>query len=154
MNDGDAANPRYGGFWIRLGAIILDSVVLFGVTFLTVRLLYGQGYLEWAMEGATEGMTRERLFFNWALPAVYYVGFWILKSATIGKMLVKVKIVNAKTGEPASPLQCVVRYLGYFVSALPLGLGFIWVAFDKRKQGWHDKIARTLVVSSARPLPY
>ena len=154
MNDGDAANPRYGGFWIRLGAVILDTVIIFGVTFLAVRLLYGQGYLEWMMEGATEGMTRERIFFDWVLPAVYSVGFWILKSATIGKMLVKVKIVNAKTGEPASPLQCIVRYLGYFVSALPLGLGFIWVAFDKRKQGWHDKIARTLVVSSARPLPY
>ena len=62
--------------------------------------------------------------------------------------------MDAKTGQPASPLQCIVRYLGYFVSALPLGLGFIWVAFDKRKQGWHDKIARTLVVGSARPTPY
>lgn len=154
MSDAGNKNPRYGGFWIRLGAVILDSVIIFGITLLAVRLLYGQGYLEWAMEGATEGMTRERLFFNWVLPAVYSVGFWILKSATIGKMLVKVKIVNAKTGEPASPLQCIVRYLGYFVSALPLGLGFIWVAFDKRKQGWHDKIARTFVVSSARPLPY
>ena len=154
MNDGGVANPRYGGFWIRVGAVLLDSVVIIGVTLLAVRLLYGQGYMEWAMEGAAQGMTRERVFFNWVLPAVYYVGFWILKSATIGKMLVKVKIVDAKTGGPASPLQCVVRYLGYIVSALPLGLGFIWVAFDKRKQGWHDKIARTLVVGSGRPLPH
>ena len=154
MLDTGTADPRYGGFWIRLGAVLLDSVVIFGVTLLAVRFLYGQGYIEWAMEGAAEGMTRERVFFNWVLPAVYYVGFWILKSATIGKMLVKVKIVDARTGGPASPLQCVVRYLGYIVSALPLGLGFIWVAFDKRKQGWHDKIARTLVVSSARPLPH
>lgn len=154
MNDIGAANPRYGGFWIRFGAIILDGIVIFGVTFLAVRLLYGQGYMEWAMEGAREGITRERFFFNWVLPPVYTVGFWILKSATIGKMLVKVKIVDAKTGKPASPLQCVIRYLGYIVSALPLCLGFIWVAFDKRKQGWHDKIARTLVVGTARPLPY
>ncbi len=153
MSNGSAANLRYGGFWIRFGAVVLDSVVLFGITFLAVRLLYGQGYLEWAM-GAAEGITRERVFFNWVLPAVYYVGFWILKSATIGKMLVKVKIVDAKTNKRASPLQCIVRYLGYIVSALPLGLGFIWIAFDRKKQGWHDKIARTLVVGSARPLPY
>lgn len=153
MNDSGAADLRYGGFWIRFGAVLLDSVVLFGMTLLAVRLLYGQGYMEWLMQGAAEGMTRERLFFNWVLPAVYTVGLWILKSATIGKMLVKVKIVDAKTGKPASPLQCIVRYLGYFVSALPLGLGFIWVALDKKKQGWHDKIARTLVVGSARPLP-
>ena len=106
------------------------------------------------MEEAAQGLTREQVFFNYVLPAIYSVGFWILKSATIGKMLVKVKIVDAKTGKPASPLQCIVRYLGYIVSALPLGLGFIWIAFDKRKQGWHDKIARTLVVGTARPLPY
>lgn len=154
MKGNEVTNSQYGGFWIRLGAVILDSVIIFCITFLAVRLLYGQGYLEWAMEGAAEGITRERFFFNWVLPAVYSVGFWIVKSATIGKILVKVKIVDAKSGKPASPLQCIVRYLGYFVSALPLGLGFIWVAFDKRKQGWHDKIARTLVVGSARPLPY
>jgi uncharacterized RDD family membrane protein YckC len=39
-----------------------------------------------------------------------------------------------------------VRYLGYFVSALPLGLGFFWVAWDKRKQGFHDKLAKTVVI--------
>ena len=153
MNGDKVGNPAYGGFWVRFGAVVLDSVVLFCVTFLAVRLLYGQGYLEWVM-GAAQGLTRDQVFFNYVLPAIYCVGFWILKSATIGKMLVKVKIVDAKTGKPASPLQCIVRYLGYIVSALPLGLGFIWIAFDKRKQGWHDKIARTLVVGTARPLPY
>lgn len=154
MNGDKVGDPAYGGFWVRFGAVVLDSVILFSVTFLAVRLLYGQGYLEWAMEEAAQGLTREQVFFNYVLPAIYSVGFWILKSATIGKMLVKVKIVDAKTGKPASPLQCIVRYLGYIVSALPLGLGFIWIAFDKRKQGWHDKIARTLVVGTARPLPY
>lgn len=153
MNGENVNDPAYGGFWVRFGALVLDSIILFGVTLLAVRLLYGKGYLEWAM-GAAQGLTRDQIFFNYVLPVIYYVGFWILKSATIGKMLVKVKIVDAKTGKPASPLQCIVRYLGYIVSALPLGLGFIWIAFDKRKQGWHDKIARTLVVGTARPLPY
>ena len=153
MNGNEISDPPYGGFWVRFGALVLDSIILFGVTLLAVRLLYGKGYLEWAM-GAAQGLTRDQIFFNYVLPVIYYVGFWILKSATIGKMLVKVKIVDAKTGKPASPLQCIVRYLGYIVSALPLGLGFVWIAFDKRKQGWHDKIARTLVVGTARPLPY
>ena len=109
--------------------------------------------MEWVI-APVEGITRDRVFFNYVLPAIYCAGFWILKSATIGKMLVKVKIVDAKTGKPASPLQCIVRYLGYIVSALPLGLGFIWIVFDKKKQGWHDKIACTLVVGTARPLSY
>jgi len=38
------------------------------------------------------------------------------------------------------------RYFGYYVSGLILALGFIWIAFDKRKQGWHDKLAGTLVI--------
>ncbi|WP_446830969.1 RDD family protein [Candidatus Foliamicus sp.] len=151
MNDSPDVGPLYGGFWIRIGALVLDSLLLFGITFMAVRLLYGQTYMEWVMESA-QGMTRDNFFFTYVLPAIYTLGFWIIKSATVGKMLVKVKIVNANTGKPASPLQCIVRYLGYFVSALPLGLGFLWVAFDKRKQGWHDKIARTLVVSRARPV--
>ena len=46
--------------------------------------------------------------------------------------------------------QLVIRYLGYYVSTIPLGLGLIWVAFDARKQGWHDKMAGTVVVRSRR----
>ncbi len=41
----------------------------------------------------------------------------------------------------------VVRYIGLIISCLVLFLGVIWVAFDARKQGWHDKIAGTFVVN-------
>ena len=72
--------------------------------------------------------------------------FWIYKSATPGKMITKLVIVDAKTGGKPTTGQFLLRYLGYYVSTVPLGLGLIWVAFDQRKQGWHDKIAGTLVV--------
>ncbi len=42
------------------------------------------------------------------------------------------------------------RYLGYFASTIPLCLGFLWIAFDKRKQGWHDKLAGTVVIRAQR----
>ena len=42
--------------------------------------------------------------------------------------------------------QLIGRYLGYYVSTIPLMLGFLWVAFDARKQGWHDKMANTVVI--------
>jgi uncharacterized RDD family membrane protein YckC len=61
-------------------------------------------------------------------------------------MMVKVKIVDAKTGEQPSTGQCIGRYFAYFVSSIPLGLGIIWVAFDKRKRGWHDMLAGTVVI--------
>jgi len=85
---------------------------------------------------------------NWLLPAVAIVLFWIYRQATPGKMAIKARIVDARTGAKPKPSQLMIRYLGYYVSTIPLGLGLIWVAFDPRKQGWHDKIAGTVVVRS------
>ncbi len=47
---------------------------------------------------------------------------------------------------PLSNGQAIGRYLAYYVSSIPLGLGLLWVAFDRRKQGWHDKLAGTFVI--------
>ena len=72
--------------------------------------------------------------------------FWWAKQATPGKLLIGAQIVDEKTGGKPSTAQLVGRYLGYYVSIIPLFLGIIWVAFDTRKQGWHDKLAGTVVV--------
>lgn len=73
-------------------------------------------------------------------------------------MVISSKIVDARTGAKISVGQAIVRYLGYLVALLALGLGIFWVAFDRRKQGWHDKLARTVVVrpqrSSAKPVSF
>jgi len=76
------------------------------------------------------------------------VGFWRYCGATPGKIALAVKIVDAATGQPPSTARLVVRFLAYFVSAAPLVLGFLWILVDRRKQGWHDKIARTIVINS------
>jgi len=68
-------------------------------------------------------------------------------------MAISAKIVDAQTGEKASTGQLVGRYFGYYISGIPLGLGIIWVAFDKRKQGWHDKLAGTVVVRMRKTGP-
>jgi len=72
--------------------------------------------------------------------------FWRFYGATPGKIAVAVKIVDAETGAPATIGRLAVRLIGYLVSALPFYLGFVWIAFDRRKQGWHDKIAGTVVI--------
>ena len=77
--------------------------------------------------------------------------FWAKKQATPGKMAVSARIVDAETGGKPSKKQCVGRYFAYFLSAIPLGLGFLWVAFDPKKQAWHDKLAGTVVVKVSRP---
>jgi RDD family protein len=75
------------------------------------------------------------------------------KRAAISAKLLKnvgedrpVRIVDARTGANPTAAQHIIRYLGYFVSILPLFLGALWVAFDPRKQVWHAKLAGTVVV--------
>jgi uncharacterized RDD family membrane protein YckC len=84
------------------------------------------------------------------LPPLAVIAFWIARQATPGKMVLRAKIVDAETGEPPSRMQAIGRYLGYYVSLFGLGLGFFWVGWDKRKQGWHDKLAGTVVIRPRR----
>jgi uncharacterized RDD family membrane protein YckC len=133
---------RYAGFWIRLWASFIDSILVLLIVSPVLLMIVGPEILE------SEQFTRGPVNFliSWGLPAVAVLAFWIYKSATPGKMVISAKIVDAKTGEKPTVGQLVGRYLGYFVSALPLGLGFLWIAFDSRKQGWHDKLAGTVVI--------
>ena len=80
------------------------------------------------------------------LPAAAIVVFWIYRQATPGKMMFSARIVDASTGAAPATRQLLLRYVGYYVSLLFFGLGFVWIGIDQRKQGWHDKIARTVVV--------
>src|SRR6185436_13650343 len=80
------------------------------------------------------------------LPAVAVILFWHYKGATPGKMLIAAKVVDAQTGGAPSTRQAILRYVGYFVSIFTLGIGFAWIGIDRRKQGFHDKIAGTLVI--------
>ncbi len=154
---GGAAEPRYVGFWARFLAMFIDNIWVTIVLVLVLMAVFGQDFMAMmamppdgspeAMFMAAQGATGSFLA-QLLLPAVLIVGFWVWKSATPGKMVISAKIVDAKTlGEPSTG-QLIVRYIGYFISAFVFGLGFLWVAFDKRKQGWHDKIAGTLVVKT------
>jgi uncharacterized RDD family membrane protein YckC len=82
--------------------------------------------------------------------------FWVYKSATPGKLATRLAIVDAKTGEKPSTGQFIGRYFAYYVSIIPFFLGFIWVGIDKRKQGFHDKLAGTVVIRNkpAEPVKF
>ena len=133
---------EYAGFWIRTGAAIIDSILVVILLVPILTLLYGADTL---LAGVpTDGTSY--LLLNYLLPAVAVIVFWVYKSATPGKMVLGLTIVDGKTGGKPSTGQFVVRYLGYYVSMLPFFLGIIWVGIDKRKQGWHDKLAGTVVL--------
>ena len=133
---------EYVGFWRRVWATIIDSILLMAVLFPPLISIYGWEYFD-----STALIVGPADFFiSWVLPAVVWVLLWRKYQATPGKLAISARIVDARTGRPATTAQYVARYLGYYVSLVFLGLGYIWVAFDDRRQGWHDKIAGTIVI--------
>ena len=80
----------------------------------------------------------------------YQVYFWTSTGQTPGKMAMGLKVVNAETGELLDMGGAAIRYVGYIVSALPVYLGFLWVIWDPKHEGWHDKIAKTKVIKVAK----
>jgi uncharacterized RDD family membrane protein YckC len=137
--------PEYVGFWARVGAAIIDTILAMVIVAPLLTYFYGAEY--WIRTGSLIAGPAD-LLLNWILPAIAVILFWIYRQATPGKMAIGAKIVDAKTLGKPSTGQLVIRYLGYYVSIIPLMLGILWVGFDARKQGWHDKIAGTLVVRS------
>ena len=137
--------PEYVGFWARVGAAIIDTILAMVIVAPLLTYFYGAEY--WIRTGSLIAGPAD-LLLNWILPAIAVILFWVYRQATPGKMAIGAKIVDAKTLGKPSTGQLVIRYLGYYVSIIPLMLGILWVGFDARKQGWHDKLAGTLVVRS------
>jgi len=136
---------QYVGFWPRFLATIIDSILLSGIIYIILWFLIGPDIFN---PEASYSMTQ--FTFESLIPFVVVMAFWITKSATPGKMLLKMRIVDSETYEKVSPSRLFLRYVAYFVSIIPLGLGLLWVAWDKKKQGWHDKIAKTVIIKSKK----
>ena len=136
--------PEYVGFWKRVAASLIDTLILLIVIVPLLLAVYGTGYLARAQESGLAGFWD--FVIQVVLPAVAVILFWKYRGATPGKMAISAKIVDAKTGGAPSTGRLVVRYFAYLVSMLPLFIGFIWIGIDRRKQGFHDKIAGTVVV--------
>ncbi|VAX13281.1 hypothetical protein MNBD_GAMMA24-1132 [hydrothermal vent metagenome] len=142
------AELKYAGFWRRLLAFFIDYLLLFALLTPLLYLIYGRGYFLWlsASEGFFEIYGTADLLLAKILPFLLLVIFWQRLGATPGKILLDCRLVDARTLNNISYKSAVIRAAGYIISALPVYLGFIWIAFDKRKQGLHDKLAGTLVL--------
>ncbi len=148
---------HYAGFWIRFIASVIDSVLIMLVIAPVIRFFFanrqsvstqvfdGKNISSYNFE-AMYGLSPLGQLAYFLLVLTVVMLFWIYRAATPGKILLGLKIVDAKTAQPLNKQQGIVRYLGYYLSTLFFGLGFIWAAFDRRKQAWHDKIAGTLVI--------
>ncbi len=146
----DNSNTEYAGFWIRVGASLIDTVWQVVIIGAVIWKLFGDTLLNTPLEAilsgdALVGSVSFSLYSN-LLPALIIIPFWLFFGATPGKMLLGLKIVRAADGGPIKIGQSIVRFIAYIPAALILFIGFIMVAFDKRNQGLHDKLAGTVVI--------
>lgn len=138
---------QYAGFWLRLCAFLIDNVLIMLAITPLLTMIYGVEY--WQIGYVQQGIWHSLI--TWGLPATVMILFWVYRSATPGKIMLGLIIIPVDgKSKKITPAQAIVRHLGYYLALLPLGLGFIWIALDKRKQGWHDKLSNTLVIKEAK----
>ena len=137
----------YGGFWRRWLALLIDVALAGLLLFPLMRLL---GISNEALADVGVRASAKQVMFN--IPSIIAgVLFLYYRSATPGKLIMDLRVVDARSLGRLSLGQAVGRQLAYILSSF-FFLGFIWIAFDVRKQGWHDKLAGTVVIRhSANP---
>lgn len=138
---------HYAGFWRRLLAFLLDTLMLSLITTGLAMVIFGlDKVMQFQTFSVNTAIDWNIVILDQALPAVWTIAFWLSWKATPGKLLFDCQILDADTFQKARFSQLILRYLCYIISALPLGLGFVWIAFNKRNQGWHDKLSNTVVI--------
>ncbi len=150
------ANPpaQPAGFFSRFEAFVIDLVILVVVQLVATafiqiiirffRLTNILTSLQLLLESSTfqlgSGSAIMALFV-----IAYFTFFWTLIGFTPGKALLGLKVVR-KDGKKLSFFRSLIRFFSYWISAIPLFLGFFWVLWDPKRRGWHDKIAGTQVL--------
>ena len=150
---------KFAGFWRRLVAFMIDSTIvtiIFVVLLVIAVLAFFFGSMSsdnnaWInnlanLKGISSLLLLIMVFYI-AINTAYFTYFHGATGRTPGKMLLGLQVYSAD-GAPISFGIAFLRAVGYLVSSLLLTIpiGFIWAAFDKKKQAWHDKIAGTVVI--------
>ena len=139
---GPTPGIRYGGFWARFIAFLIDAIAL-GLISAAISPLFGPTV---ETTGAQFEINYTANAVSTLLGLVYFIGFWAWRGHTVGMMPFNLQVVRADDGTKIDWVRGFLRYIGLIISAIPLFIGLIWAAFDSRKQGWHDKIAGTVVI--------
>lgn len=120
----------YLGFWPRAAALWADSLLV-GAVGWGAQTVTGDGHL---------------ILLAYALELPYFVLMWATTGRTFGLWLVGGRVVRQEDGGRLGLRRSLVRLVGYFVDAASCCAGFAWAGVDRRKQGWHDKMAGSYVV--------
>lgn len=127
------------GFGLRMAASMLDILLVLLLVLVTSILANSVD----VYQNIIEKLSWLAIIIAWS---INFLVFPISTGQTVGKWLVGIRIISTNQ-QRAKPSQIIIRHLfGYFVSILPISLGLLWIIWDKKQQGWHDKLANTLVI--------
>jgi uncharacterized RDD family membrane protein YckC len=134
---GSASGPR-AGFFVRLGALLLDGVVI------------AIGPIVVIVIGAAASSSA-LLVLGYLLLVVGGIAYEIYfhggpTGQTLGKRAVGIRVIDFNTGGPIGYGRATIRMIGRWISGIPCYLGYLWMLWDKEKQCWHDKMAHDVVV--------
>jgi len=140
----DAATPLPlppPGLLRRLGAMAYDTLLL-----LALLMMLSYPYV-WLTGGDHPGLLVKTLYqiYLLAICFLFYGGFWVRGGQTLGMRTWRIKLVR-RDDEPITWIDALKRFGSAWVSLLCLGLGFLWVLFDRDKLAWHDKFSGTRLV--------
>ncbi len=143
-------NVRYAGFGIRFLAWLIDSFILFFLSFI-IGFVFGLVFSFISFSFFSDDLFNLIASFigyllSFVTGLLYFTLFWSSKSqGTPGKILLGLKVVDAK-GNQISYTTSLIRYLSTILSSIPLGIGYLLIIFDSKKQALHDKLASTYVI--------
>lgn len=151
---------HYAGLISRLVAFILDTLILAGVILFTSwfivtswkmlqlePIFYQLGERNVILKNLIAFLTSP-IFYSLIMilfVASYYIFFWTIAGQTPGKGILGLRILPVRAGK-LKLSRAILRYLAYYLSIIPFGLGILWILVDDRRMAWHDKIAGTYVV--------
>ena len=150
-NEIDLSTSR-AGFFRRLGAFLIDSLVLSVANSIFISIILDTGSPSTEEVGLAFDLRSSLL--STAVNVLYY-GLLEGRPAgqTLGKRALQIRVVDLETGEPIDYRRGFARALGKILSGLVFGLGFLWMLWDRDGQTWHDKFASTTVVWIQPPVP-
>lgn len=149
VQTGPAPGVNYGGAGARFVAYLVDGFIM-GVIYLAFFIVGGilAAAVGSSSSGAGAGVALIVLLVAVVVLIAWKPYFWTHGGQTPGYKMLRLRVVRAVDGGPISGGQAVGRLFGYLVSGFLLDLGFIWILIDSRRQGWHDKLANTVVIEA------
>lgn len=129
-------NQVYASFWQRLAALLIDAVIMAMAGFMLALIL----------KTIDQRVTFIEEFLQFMIGVSYYVFYQAHEGQTIGKKILKIKVVNELNQTPMVFTFFLREVVGKTISGLTLGVGYLWMLWDGKKQTLHDKIANTYVV--------